>query len=292
MSTRKMEKGSLSGREWKPARWKGFMDESVSDGLFVLAGALAPETAWPEFANSWNEMLPYAGVNDKGQPEFHMVELAQRDNGYVKTRAFFNIITEHVPVLASVVLHMDKIEAAAARISAPNLTLNWTTLKNPFVITFSSLLDAIMSRRGDIDFRTGASALGANFNFTFDKRSDSGIVTNGWETFLSTRPNMMRKAYGERPVFEDSHKCPSLQAADLWAWWVRKWHVEGTFDDLANGGFEGWIPKRGPYMLNLEVDEDLLADIYWKTVNEIVGHGVPVTDSRYPDRGWTKPNTN
>jgi hypothetical protein len=64
---------------------------------------------------------------------------------------------------------------------------------------------------------------GERIDFYFDTRSEKSAITKGWEAFVSRRPDAFRQFCGATPRFEDDKDFLPLQAADFWAWWIRKW---------------------------------------------------------------------
>jgi hypothetical protein len=65
----------------------------------------------------------------------------------------------------------------------------------------------------------------------------------------------VRALTGEEPVFRDDKKVLPLQAADLYAWWIRKWWEEtGSIMD-ATLPFP-WTLKRPIHRLHLTLDEE------------------------------------
>ncbi len=72
-------------------------------------------------------------------------------------------------------------------------------------------------------------------DFVFDDESEKTRLAGMWDMLkLSSSPEIRRNMGGE-PIFRKDEKVLPLQAADLYAWWVRKWEadrVSGWIKDL------------------------------------------------------------
>src|ERR1700688_2027339 len=51
------------------------------------------------------------------------------------------------------------------------------------------------------------------------------------DRYVSGRPANIKGVYGAAPRFEDDQQVLPLQAADFWAWWVRKWYDQNDDED-------------------------------------------------------------
>jgi hypothetical protein len=65
-------------------------------------------------------------------------------------------------------------------------------------------------------------------DFIFDQQSQKNIILRAWDEYVETKQPGVRELYGGAPRFEDDKKFLPLQAADLWAWWIRKWYNDGN----------------------------------------------------------------
>ncbi|MGB6171717.1 MAG: hypothetical protein WBG12_07110, partial [Xanthobacteraceae bacterium] len=67
--------------------------------------------------------------------------------------------------------------------------------------------------------------------------------------FILSRPDEVQQFYGAKPRFDSDQKLLPLQAADLWAWWVRDWYEEDASDlpdKLKALDFGQWKGKKRP----------------------------------------------
>jgi hypothetical protein len=69
-------------------------------------------------------------------------------------------------------------------------------------------------------------------DFIFDRHANVSDVKEGWRYMkLSATPDV-RRLMGNEPVERDDVDTMPLQAADLYAWWVRHWIVNGITDGV------------------------------------------------------------
>src|ERR1700746_1350220 len=71
-------------------------------------------------------------------------------------------------------------------------------------------------------------------DFIFDNKSEKEKVLTGWDWFISSLNPDMRKLVCPCPIFRKDEDFMPLQAADLWAWWVRKWFLDGNDNGVKN----------------------------------------------------------
>jgi len=231
---------------------QAFIDESYNNnGNFVLAGYVASAEVWASFTKEWEEMLPYADLKDKnGKYYFKMSEMATR-NRLDRVEPFFHIIEKHVLYSVSCRIHQLELNRAKNRIlvdgQKPNLDIN------KYLITFRILMDTFHKR----EF---ASLIGVDdiTDFYFDDKTEKGAIIQGWDGYMANRPDNVRPRFGPTPRFEDDMDFLPLQAADFWAWWVRKWADEGKRDQLLD--FGKWKAKRGYQRMRIWADEDDLVE--------------------------------
>ena len=60
---------------------QAFIDDSYDDDVFVLAGYIASEEAWANFAKDWEDLLQWGTLKSDGQRHFKMSEMAQSEIG-------------------------------------------------------------------------------------------------------------------------------------------------------------------------------------------------------------------
>jgi hypothetical protein len=60
-------------------------------------------------------------------------------------------------------------------------------------------------------------------DFIFDNQNEKTAILNGWDLYRASAPERIHKLLGAMPRFEDDEQFLPLQAADMLAWWCRKW---------------------------------------------------------------------
>ncbi len=236
--------------------FQAFIDDSKDeDGTFVLAGHIAPAESWAKFARDWERMLPHGTLAPNGTYHFKMNEMAWLPERMARVPGFFRIIEEHVTMSVSCAVNMREIENAKKRIWAPCATIDWTFLSNPYLVAWRLLLDTFHHDR--LGLLANILPLSEKVDFIFDRQTEQKYVLAAWDAYLANRSVEIKALMGATPRFEDDQDFLPLQAADFWAWWSRKWHVEGTQEKADRCDFGTFKGIRHPYpKLALHLTED------------------------------------
>ena len=65
-------------------------------------------------------------------------------------------------------------------------------------------------------------------DFVFDEKTDKKHCLLAWEVVMDgCKARGDRHLYGDAPIFRESQTMMPLQAADLFAYWIRRWEIEG-----------------------------------------------------------------
>lgn len=119
------------------------------------------------------------------------------------------MIEKYVLASVSCVIPLDPLRRAIDHFGLPQ---EW---KNPYRFAFKAIVDVTAQNTKELGFSEP-------IDFIFDERSEKNEIRQGWEIYLATcRPDLL-KYVGDEPVFENDMNTMPLQAADLFAWWVRK----------------------------------------------------------------------
>ena len=203
-------------------------------------------------------MLPKWGRFHKdGYYHFKMSEMSnagQMEN----VGAFYRVIEQHVILGLSCSFRMKDLERAKARIHIPSTKIDWGFLDNNFLVAFRMLMDMFHENRdGDLSRVIPSSA---PIDFYFDMQGEKKKVVQAWDSYVSNRPHNIQPMYGREPMFRHDHEFLPLQAADFYAWWIRRWTADpnyvGNIDKL---NFGNWTadPKKYP-RAHIAHDEDQL----------------------------------
>lgn len=259
---------------------QAFMDESWNDaeGTFVIAGHIASAENWAKFSADWESILPF-GVRDKdGSWHFKAKEM-NSPAGLERTQAFWRVIEKHVLMSLSCRINRRELTRARDRIHVPNLEINWGYVLNPYLVAFRVLMDGFHGWRTKIEEFV---PLSETVDFYFDERAEKKQIREAWDEYMSSRPEEIRAFYGNEPRFEDDKKFLPLQAADLWAWWVRRWHAEGHPEKMEIPDFGAWKGKRQKHLkMDIKIDEDGIVKVLREIISTQIEPGRPIYDIRY-----------
>lgn len=219
---------------------QAYCDESVKDGILVIAGYVATAERWAAFSDKWAQMLSMRSPHMPRIDEFHMTEMRGTPERRELTEAYYRIIEEHVDLAIAYVIDLSELNAAI-----DSLPLFWREKlkehRNPYLVAFRSLIPALATLHAQqSDERKDSGPT----DFIFDEHSGMAACLNAWESWCVVAPPALLKFHGDAPIFRKSHTTLPLQAADLLAWWVRDWSARKlTLEQIAELPFD-WSPKR------------------------------------------------
>jgi hypothetical protein len=117
-------------------------------------------------------------------------------------------------------------------------------------------------------------------DFYFDNESSSSEIIGVWERFVATRPENIRHLYGSVPRFEDDEVFLPLQAADFWAWWVRKGAEDGKLKQVANADFGFWKGSNNIMAIVMTANEDQLVQSIITALQAEYGYTWKIRDGK------------
>ena len=203
---------------------QAYLDESSDSKFFVLAGYIATPKAWAEFARDWEEILHFATRGPDGRHRFKMSEMAH--NGRMAdVPIFYRVIEKHVQSGVSVAFQLDHLSSALSRITLNGAPIDWGLWRNPYIFAVRALTDFLNRLRDEIPSAVINQFDGIDFYFD-ERKFEKTVIIPGWEEIKKGMPPEMVKLYGATPKFEKDEDYLPLQAADLWAWWVRRWAAD------------------------------------------------------------------
>jgi hypothetical protein len=239
--------------------WQAFMDESVDEGLFVLAGYVAPAENWARLAGEWEQMLPYGCLGSDGRYRFKMSEMAQLPERMERVPRFYRIIERHIPVSLSITLPLKDFHAGKRRIFLLDAKkqpqhFEGGAVDNIYVFAFTRLMHMFNIFLASEEAKAKLPA-DEKIDFIFDDRAEKKAILAAWEEFQKRSP--YPEKYGATPRFGNDDDFLPLQAADFIAWWVRRWHNEEIeFEDQPFP----WKTHRDLYWIQNVMTEDHVAD--------------------------------
>lgn len=238
---------------------QAYIDDSVGEGgNYVLAGHIASADAWEAFSRDWEKTLPM-GLRDKDGWYFKMSEMAASPERMERVPAFYRVMEDHILLSVSVHFKIADLAAAQRRIFVPRAPIDWGDFANPHFFAFRGLLDMFHLHREMIEDKI---PLDQPVDFIFDDHSAKKPLLQAWDDYLDRRKAHIRKRYGATPIFRDDRQFLPLQAADLWAWWVREWYETGDpIDEHMNvPNFGKWRARQGHRKMVIQFSEDELAN--------------------------------
>lgn len=232
-----------------------FADGSGShknEKFFVMAGYVASVEQWAAFAREWQERLDMT----PRLPYFKMSEMAQSPERLERAGWFYRVIEDHVRLAISI-----SIPVAAFR--AQVKTADWfkgpgrRMIENPYYMAFHHLIH--LMAHVDADYKY----LNDTVDFIFDYDTTPGTSwppdKRAWEQFKRSAQPEARALMGDPPIYRNDIDTLPLQAADLWAWWVRKWTIEGVADKLEGPLLFPWpLTRPGLSRIHLTADEEVI----------------------------------
>jgi hypothetical protein len=196
------------------------MDDSGSHGEddFILAGYVMSVERWIEFDADWIKELGRQPTIEF----FHSVEAASRTGQFAgsspelclcKVNELASVVAKHQPIAIYCALHWSDYKAEiAGRIPKE--------IDDPYYILFFSVLQRALDyqkqfafyERVDFIFDKENKALEERINFLYPKVKAHSLPD-------------VRTLLGEQPIFRDDKQTRPLQAADLFAWHLRRHYV-------------------------------------------------------------------
>lgn len=261
---------------------QGFMDESWDsdgvggEGIFVLAGYVSTVEKWAAFSKEWKQRLRWGTVQSDGSRQFKMSEMASQ-NRWDDLPFFYSVIMEYAELSISCIVDMKELNRAIDDIKAGigdgvnELPFDIEEIKNfwrnPYYFTFRLLMDGFhIWRAQNQELFPGDSPV----QFVFDNNSQKQVIRKVWDDYIATRSDSIRPTYGAEPRFEDDREFLPLQAADLRAWWVRKWATELGMNNIGAGVFPFIVPEKKVKSLTIHINNDGIFETVMNSVAKTV----------------------
>ena len=119
-------------------------------------------------------------------------------------------------------------------------------------------------------------------DFIFDEHVAKGAILRRWEQYIANCNKAVRECYVATPIFGSDEDFLPLQAADLWAWWVRHWYEIGQPERIEGSQFVDWEGQRQEFpKAVIEFNEDALVKNMKQIVASAIEPGQLVYDVRF-----------
>jgi hypothetical protein len=205
-------------------------------------------------------------------------EMAVNEERMERVPAFYWIIEDHVLLALSCKINTTELRRARARIYVPNLKIDFDPFENPYFVAYRCLLDMFHNHRQKIEKLIVPDQ---TVDFIFDNQTEKHAIKASWEGYINSRPDSIKSLYGAAPRFEDDQISLPLQAADFWAWWVRKWYEEGSPDKMKTCDFGKWRGEKPPPGMAISFDEDHLLNELRNIIRSGIELGRPIYDVQF-----------
>ena len=237
------------------------IDGSASENgeTYALAGYIAPAEKWAALVDDWQ--------NELNQPprlkKFSMRRMARSGVKRARTEKFYRIIEDHVSGAVFCVLKADELAKVVERTLGPPGVLKWEGMKTPFYFAVRAITQLVARHSDKLHITEPV-------DFIFDAQTEQQNVRNAWNyMYLSVTPDI-RKMLGKLPEFVTDDDDIALQAADLKAWFARRWAEKGIIGNPSALSFrtEGfnWGTSRPMPCLGYEFTEEH----FQKEINRLV----------------------
>ena len=194
---------------------QAFIDDSTESGqVLILAGYIAPSEQWALFSKEWRELLSIRPL----WPRFKMSEILTTAGDESRER-----ILHHYAVIKKYV-HSAVVIAAPL---APFLKVVETLIlpewaENPYYAAWPRYYAAWPRFVGAVLQNSEMIGINEPIDFIFDYQSEAGRIMAGQPAIYEAMQTIHGKKIGNFPIFRNEEELLPLQAADMFAWVMRK----------------------------------------------------------------------
>jgi hypothetical protein len=200
---------------------KAYLDDSEIDQepVSVLAGWLAPAGSWAPFADEWQrglEMKPKLKYFKMSECMGFGGEFSgwSRESRNQRLRYFVNLIEEYKLLGIGGVIPTAEYKRLFRNSPLKNFDV-------PYFLMFYGLMAGILSSLPEIQNAIGATTERVDFVFD-DQPGQMERALNAWAEFKEVAPENIKPLLGDPPIFRSDLMTLPLQAADLYAWHLRR----------------------------------------------------------------------
>lgn len=221
-----------------------FLDGSgtgASD-VYVLAGYIATPSAWKDFSCEWSAELRSQNIE--------CFKMTEQRHSLGRVEKFYRIIERFVAARVSCIVYVPDLVRAADATNWPDPKFA-KQLKRPHIVAATMLYGAV--------FQSQEETLGIvePIQFVLDDEQEKHEILNREGLRQVATPLHRQHLVGEPISYRDDKTNAPLQAADLYAWWIRQWAVTGVWDGFDVQPYP-WKKETGIVGLNIELDEEAL----------------------------------
>lgn len=217
------KRSNLSARLWvlgvllqrrKLMILRAYIDDSDLNQapVSVLAGWIGPAATWAAFADAWKEalemkpFLQYFKMNEAMSLSGQFFGWTEESRDF-RLRYLINLIQEYKLIgVGTVVPHAEYREVFFGRTDK--------SFDMPYHLMFHSLMSGIVTEFSKYGLQ--------QVDFVFDEQpGQMERMAVEWSKFKNAAPPQFKSLLGDPPAFRNDETTLPLQAADMYAWYVR-----------------------------------------------------------------------
>jgi len=188
--------------------------------VFVLAGFVLSAYQWSVFADHWQAILgarpkiDYFKMQEAATftGQFKQFSTQERDE---KVAGLAKLVTDYRPLAIKDVMPYEAYERVFKGKIAKRLDY-------PYFLSFHEIMGALWRYQYNYDWHPDERV-----DFIFDEQGkESDLIQRIWRFTASDVPAAVKKFVGNKPIHRDEKTFLPLQAADLFAWHVRRFYEE------------------------------------------------------------------
>ena len=211
-------------------------DKDEAAKVFVLAGYIAPAENWAAFSDEWQELLNMDSPHYAKLSYFKMAEMRSSEGRLQQCSWFYRVIEKHITAAISCVIPVQDLIKAVRSVDWPSYVNNISALENPYFAAFKAITNILAQHQEKLRITEPV-------DFIFDDNHEKRHTIAAWDLQKLSATPEVRNLMGSTPIYMDDKKVLPLQAADLYANWVRYWETEGISDGIEKLKFP-WEVKR------------------------------------------------
>ena len=220
----------------------GYVDESESDGIFAMAGFVAPAEEWAKFSAEWDAALaapPRANklfkarevMRNRPSGAFWGMTDKQRNE---KLETLYSVIDAHASYSVYSIVHIEPLQRLAAAYGFSKRAAD------PYYHALSDIIIGVAKIQVAQDAPEDEKV-----DWVFDEHKSEVHVSQIWGAVIHDAPDpAIKRMLAGSPIFRKDDDVRPLQAADLEAWWMRRRGLE-QLNGIARLEYP-WMPTNMP----------------------------------------------
>jgi hypothetical protein len=194
--------------------------------FFVMAGYIAAVDQWEAFSTEWDQLLE---VRPGAKRPFKMREMK---NDPEMSSWFYRVIEKHAVAAVSCLIKTKELVEVVREFPWPFKFDKEGTkaLENPYYFAFRAIMQKLIEQQGKL-------GITEPIDFVFDEDTEKNRCLSAWDRLRYDASADIRRLLGDTPDYKNDATTLPLQAADLYAYWVRDWELQGIENAIATMPF-------------------------------------------------------